>query len=217
VPAPFLKRLNRLKPSLSAVVVYGVTKHDLMQYDPVHETFKYNHWDHDETWADVQAARPAGMSLSIMTMIDPDLAPPGEHLIIITAVAPYDAPAPWPEIKDAYVDALLGEFETVLPDLRSYFELVTAGTPLTIERFTRNHRGATYGWDLRPQQIGSKRLPHRTPIEGLYLSGHWTEEGPASFRVILSGINTATAILADQGEEGVIPSFKPGDIPGLAL
>ena len=28
--------------------------------------------------------------MSIMTMIDPDLAPPDEHLIIITAVAPYD-------------------------------------------------------------------------------------------------------------------------------
>jgi len=49
------------------------------------------------------------------------------------------------------------------------------------------------------------------------LSGHWTEEGPASFRVILSGINTATAILADRGEQDAIPSFKPDDIPGLAL
>jgi prolycopene isomerase len=215
LPAPFAKRLVRLKPSMSAVVVYGMTKHDVLQYEPVHETFKYNHWDHEDTWRDVQAAKPAGMSLSIMTMIDPDLAPPGEHLIIVTAVAPYEAP--WREIKDGYVDALLGEFESVLPGLRSHFELVTAGTPLTIERFTRNHRGATYGWDLRPQQIGSKRLPHRTPIDGLYLSGHWTEEGPASFRVILSGINTATAILADRGEQDAIPSFKPDDIPGLAL
>ena len=217
MPSGFTKRLNRLKPSLSAVVLYGITKHDLSQYDPVHETFKYNHWDHAETWNDVLAAKPAGMSMSLMTMIDPDLAPPGETLIIITAVAPYDAPQPWPEIKDAYVDGLLAEFESVIPNLREHFELVTAGTPLTIERYTRNHRGATYGWDLRPQQIGSKRLPHKTPLEGLYLSGHWTEEGPASFRVILSGINTATAVLADAGTTDAIPSFKPDDIPGLAL
>lgn len=215
VPSSFLKRLNRLKPSLSAFVIYGVTKHDLLQYEPAHETFKYNHWDHEQTWADVQAAKPAGMSLSIMTLIDPDLAPPGEHLIIVTAVAPYEAD--WDAIKADYTDKLLAEFETSLPGLRDHFELMGSGTPKTIERYTRNHRGATYGWDLRPQQIGSKRLPHKTPIDGLYLSGHWTEEGPASFRVILSGINTATAILADAGEHDVIPSFKPDDIPGLAL
>jgi len=46
-----------------------------LQYKPAHETFIYKHWDHDDTWRDVLAGKPAGMSMSIMTMLDPNLAP----------------------------------------------------------------------------------------------------------------------------------------------
>ena len=115
------------------------------------------------------------------------------------------------------MNALLAEFEQTIPNLREHLSFWIGGTPVDIERFTRNHEGATYGWELIPQQIGSKRLSHDTPIQGLYLSGHWTEEGPASFRVVLSGINTASRILADNGMPDAIPSFKPADVPGLAL
>jgi phytoene desaturase len=217
LPSSFVKKLQRLKPSMSACVLYGATNHDVLQYEPAHETFIYKHWDHADTWRDVLAGKPAGMSMSIMTMLDPGLAPAGEHIIIITAVAPYDIGRSWDEHREGYMDSLLAEFEIVVPNLREHLEFSIGGTPLEIERYTRNYEGATYGWELIPQQIGSKRLGHAGPIEGLYLSGHWTEEGPASFRVILSGINTATKILADSGSAETIPSFKPSDIPGLAL
>ena len=217
LPSSFAKKLRRLTPSASACVLYGATSHDVLQYEPAHETFVYKHWSHDDTWRDVLAGKPAGMSMSIMTMLDPDLAPAGDHIIIITAVAPYDIGRPWDTYRDEYMDSLLAEFEPTIPNLREHLSFWIGGTPPDIERFTRNHRGATYGWELVPQQIGSKRLPHAAPIGGLYLAGHWTEEGPASFRVILSGINTASKILADSGSAETIPSFKPADIPGLAL
>ena len=217
LPSKFVKKLHRLKLSMSACAIYGATRQDLLAGDPAHETFVYNHWDHEETWKDIHAGKPGGMSLSVMTMLDPTLAPEGEHLFIVTAVAPYDPGAPWDQIKDRYMDDLLASFETTFPDLRDNLTFMETGTPVTIERYTRSWQGATYGWELIPSQIGSKRLNHDTPIEGLYLSGHWTEEGPASFRVILSGINTATRVLADAGKEGVIPSFKPEDIPGMAM
>jgi prolycopene isomerase len=217
VPASFMKRLHRLKPSASASVVYGATKLDLMQFHPAHETFVYKHWDHEETWKDIQAGKPGGISLSVMTMLDPGLAPPGEHLIIITSVAAYDTGIPWKEAKERYTDELLAEFEPYFPGLRKSLTFLQSSTPLTLERYTRNYRGATYGWELIPPQIGSKRLSHQSPVPGLYLSGHWTEEGPASFRVVLSGINTARVVLADAGVHDSIPSFKPPDVPPLAL
>ena len=218
LPQGYARRLQRLTPSMSACVIYGATSHDLLQYKPAHETFIYNHWDHEQTWQDIQEGKPGGISLSVMTMLDPGLAPPGEHIIIITAVAPYELPGTtWAEHKDWYMDTLLAQFEQAFPDLRKHLSFTVSGTPVALENYTRNWRGATYGWELIPSQIGSKRLGHDTPIEGLYLSGHWTEEGPASFRVVLSGINTATKVLADAGEKDVIPSFKPADIPGLAI
>lgn len=217
LPAPFVRRLQRLKPSMSAFVIYAATSQDLLQFQPAHETFLYKHWDHEETYRDILAGKPGGMSISVMTMLDPSLAPPGEHLLILTAVAPYDIGVPWAGEKERYTEQLLGEFESVFPGLRDGLSFVQSGTPVTLERYTGNYRGATYGWQLTPSQIGSKRLSHRTPIDGLYLSGHWTEEGPASFRVILSGINTARLVLAGAGSGNAIPSFKPADIPPLAV
>jgi prolycopene isomerase len=66
---------------------------------------------------------------------------------------------------------------------------------------------------VTPFQTGNKRLGHDTPIGGLYVAGHWTQEGPGSFRVILSGINTTRLALAEAGLGDVVPSFRPSDLP----
>ena len=217
LPPPFVKRFQRLKPSASACVVYAVSNMDVLKLHPAHETFVYNHWDHEETWKDILAGKPGGISLSVMTMLDPALAPPGEHIIIITAVAAYDIGRSWKDEKERYTEDLLAQFEPSFPGLRASLTYMQSSTPLTLERYTRNHRGATYGWELIPSQIGSKRLSHQTPVAGLYMAGHWTEEGPASFRVVLSGMNTARLVLADSGQPDAIPTFKPPDVPPLAL
>jgi prolycopene isomerase len=220
LPERFVKRMDRMTPSLSAFCVYAATSQDVTEHFRAHETFKYNHWDHEDTWRDVlDGGRPAGMSLSVMTMMDPSLAPAGQHLLIGTAVAPYvrGDGKKWSDDRDRFADALLGEFETLCPGLRENLSFRQGGSPLTIERFTRNHRGATYGWALSPSQIGGKRLAHDTPIGGLFLSGHWTEEGPASFRVVLSGMNTSRMVLGHLGSDMTVPTFRPDDVPQLAL
>lgn len=217
LPTGFVKRYKRMTPSMSAAVVYSATSQDLLALDPAHETFVYNHWDHEETWKDILQGKPGGMSMSVMTMLDPGLAPPGDHLIIITSVAAYDIGRPWYEVKDQYQEDLLAQFEPYFPGLRDGLKFVMSGTPQTLERYTRNHRGATYGWELIPSQIGSKRTKHRGPLDGLYLSSHWSEEGPASFRVVLSGMNTARMVHADLGTGVTVPTFKPDDIPPMAL
>lgn len=217
LPSPYVKRLRRLEPALSAFVVHAVVTEELPDLGSPHEIFVYEHWDHDRTWQDIHEGRHGGLSMSVMTKLDPSLAPPGEHVLIVSSVATYEHQPPWQEIRDSFGDELLAKFESVVPGLRGKIGFVAASTPETIERFTRNHRGAAYGWELSPKQTGSKRLAHRTPIEGLYLSGHWTEEGPASFRVILSGLNTARAVLEDEGVPDAFPSFRPADIPELAL
>jgi len=64
-----------------------------------------------------------------------------------------------------------------------------------MERYTLNLTGSIYGWEVSPQQVGRGRLHHRTPIKGLYLSGHWTQPGGGIYAVTMSGIQTAQMIL----------------------
>ncbi|MCK4943814.1 MAG: NAD(P)/FAD-dependent oxidoreductase, partial [Candidatus Aminicenantes bacterium] len=57
--------------------------------------------------------------------------------------------------------------ETVLPGLSDAIAVKEIGTPLTNWRYTRNYRGAIYGWDQTLNNTGPNRVPHTTPIKNL--------------------------------------------------
>ena len=194
LPDRYLRRLGRMKPSLSAFAIYAATTLDVPSLGLAHETFVYRHWDHDDTYADVLAGKLGGTWLSLPTIHDPSLAPAGEHLVVFTSMMPYDA-ARWEEEKGRYTDEMIAAVEEVMPGFRDSITYITEATPETFEHYTRNTRGAVYGWENIPQQSLPKRLAHRTPIEGLFLSGHWTEPGSSSFRVVYSGVQAAQSIL----------------------
>lgn len=82
-----------------------------------------------------------------------------------------------------------------IPGFRDHITFAEGGTPRTVERFTLNNQGAIYGWDQSPEQSGANRLARVTPIEGLYLAGHWTQPGGGVISVVVSGVQTAQVIL----------------------
>jgi prolycopene isomerase len=214
LPPRFVKRLRRMEPSFSAFAIYAATNLDLAAADAAHETFLYRHWDHEATHQDILAGRPGGIWANVPTLEDPSLAPDGEHLVILTSLAPYDRGQPWANVREAYAEELLGAAdEALFPGLKDHLTFMETATPLTLERFTLNHRGSIYGWAVTPNQVGTKRLGHDTPVEGLYLAGHWTHEGPASFRAILSGIMTGRLVLEHAGLGDTVPTFRPADLP----
>jgi phytoene desaturase len=215
VPAPLLRRTRRMRPSLSAFVIYAATDLDLTQHDAAHETFLYRHWDHDRTYVDVQEGQPGGMWVSVPTLADPSLAPPGQHLVVITSLAPYHTDDSWEADRERFADETLAAVEDAYPGLRRHLTYMETATPHTLRENTLNTDGAIYGWALTPDQAGSKRSPHETPIDGLYLSGHWTHEGAGSFRTILSGVMTARAVAEKAGEREAISAFRPADLPSI--
>lgn len=195
LPGRFVKHLRRMTPSLSAFVVYLATGLDLRQLGAQHEMFFYRSWDHDETYREILAGQPSGITITVPTLVDPSLAPVGEHLLTATTLIPYEMGASWRREKVRYADLLLGELEAVLPDLRHHLTFAEGASPRTMERYTLNLTGAIYGWAASPKQIGRQRLAHRTPIRGLYLAGHWTQPGGGIYGVIASGLQTAQIVL----------------------
>ncbi len=85
--------------------------------------------------------------------------------------------------------------ETVLPGLSDAVEVKEIGTPLTNVRYTRNYRGAIYGWDQTMNNTGPSRVPHTTPIKNLYLAGAWTQPGHGYGAVIPSGLSCFAEIM----------------------
>jgi prolycopene isomerase len=206
LPGSYLKKFNRLRPSLSGVVVFAATRLDVRAAGLAHTTFAFRDWDHDSVHDDVLQGRPGGTWLALPSLVDDSLAPAGEHILVLTSLARYEA-VPTPEERDAFVDQLLTTFEPVLPGLRENLTFLESATPRTLERFSGNQNGALYGWENSPAQSGSRRLTHRTPVEGLFLCGHWTQPGAGSFRAMFSGVETTMNVLgagyADQFLQGL--------------
>jgi len=194
LPRPLVRQLERLHPSLSAFLLFAATSVDIDASGLPHEMFIYKHWDHDETHKDILAGKPGGLWITFPTTFDPSLAPEGEHLVILSSIAPYDVGRPWAEARDAYAEAMLPEIERLLPGFRDQMTYMATATPETFERYSLNHSGAIYGWEATPNQSTGKRLKQRSPIHGLYLAGHWTEPGAGSFRAIYSGMTAALLV-----------------------
>jgi phytoene dehydrogenase-like protein len=52
------------------------------------------------------------------------------------------------------------------------------------------------------------------PVEGLYLSGHWTQPGAGAIRTFVSGFHTAQIVLATTGSEPI--AFNHHTLPPAA-
>jgi phytoene desaturase len=211
VPPGYRRRFDRYRLSPSAFAIYGVLHADPLALGLGHENFAFGGWDHERTWADVEAGRPGGIWLNVPTLLDASLAPAGEHLAILTGLAPH-ADGGWHDRRDGYAAALLDAIDGLVPDARDAIEIVDVATPDTLASFTRNQGGAIYGWENTPMQTASKRLAHRTPVDGLFLSGHWTEEGSGSFRVMTSGRAVAAMVASDLGLPDAVPSLGGGSL-----
>jgi prolycopene isomerase len=214
LPDAFTKRVLRLRPGLSACVFFSITDLDLRQFEVTYEEFLYRHWDHEETYRDILDGKPGGMWFSIPTLLDPSMAGEGEHMLVLTAMAAWDIGRPWAEEKERYLDTVISHLNDLYPGFQEGLKLAELAAPPDLYRFTRNQQGAIYGWEFTPMQSGSKRLPHITPVDGLYLAGHWTQPGAASIRVFVSGIHTAQMVLGRHFPD-VRPDFHHPDMPPL--
>ena len=195
----WLARLERLEPSISGFVVYGATSLDLGAADLAHETFSFEDLDHEGAFRAALAGAPSWLTLTVPTLADPGLAPPGEHLFLLTTLAGYDPPSRWRRDKELLLEHMLALAEGVTPGLRRALTFCEAGTPRTLERYTRNSGGALYGFALSPDQVGPGRPAATTPLPGLLLAGHWTQPGGGVYGALTSGVEAARLALGLPG------------------
>jgi phytoene desaturase len=194
LPERFRRRLARMRPSISAFVLFSAAKLDPAARGLSHEHFVYPDGDYDANFDGVLAGALGGTWFSVPTMHDPTLAPAGEHVIVFSSLMAHDVGEPWEQAKPRYTELLLQAAEQTLPGYRDALTFADGATPETFQRYTLADRGAAYGWENTPDQTVPKRLDFRTPVEGLFLAGHWTHPGTGSIRCLLSGAQTAAAI-----------------------
>ncbi len=196
-PKRYLARLNKMQYSSSIFVVYIATDLDLFSLGVHHEGFYYDDWDHEANYSNSLNSEicPKWLSITIPTLVDDTLAPAGQHVLQLTRLVSYDSQLNWRQHKAEYVEAMIEFADKKIAGLKSHLLFIDAGSPTTLERYTSNYKGAAYGWDVTPAQVGAGRAAIDAPIEGLFFAGHWSSPGGGVTGVSYSGMMAAQKIL----------------------
>jgi phytoene desaturase len=141
----------------------------------------------------------------IPTHFDPSIAPPGCQILIVQRPSPVrvDQVTDWPAHKAQMEGQTLARLRKILPNIDEHIVHCSSASADTSFRFTQNWQGAMLGWEMSPGQLGPYRLPIYTPVDNLYLTGHWTQPGGGITPVIVSAQRAARMILTgrDEGRE----------------
>jgi len=209
-------RLEQMQPSISFYVAYvGVNCQPSAIGVPRGNYFQFYDLDPAESYRKVQAheLEHTDWSSTCNEGIDEDMSPPGCGIVsFVEATTARD----WFTMDDAAYRAakadvqarLLAKYEARFPGLLGRAEVIEFGTPRTMARFSRNHAGAVYGFAQTKDQAGAKRLRNRTPINGLFLSGAWTWSGGGYEGAIMTGVQTAQAVMQELELEPRAPRIR---------
>lgn len=169
--------------------------------DPARDPADVTHHDANKMYRDIISGKKPeliGVFSPVLSNFDPRLAPPGRQLISAVTGAPYES-----------VDSELSEDEWCRLMLKSFFGSFPEAEKhvIRIDTFPASFMARWLGKTNGPiisnaqvvGQVAEKRLPHRTPVKGLYLAGdNSAGRGVGTELATRSGIDCADEIIHDQ-------------------
>jgi phytoene dehydrogenase-like protein len=124
------------------------------------------------------------MDIVIPSMIDPNMAPPGKHVMsVFVQYAPYNVNGGWTDAKrDALGDTVIKTLARYAPNIESLILHRQVLTPADIERVLGLSEGNIFQGELALQQLFFLRpvpawAKYRTPIRGYWQCGAGTHPG----------------------------------------
>ena len=159
----------------------------------------------ERAWDDAKYGRPSErplLEMTVPTMYDPSLAPPGMHIMgIFLQYAPYTLRnTTWDDQREPFAARVLDVIEEYAPNIRSLIVDQQVLTPLDLERRFGITGGNIFHGEMSLDQMYSMRpaagwARYRTPVPGLYLCGSGAHPGGGVMGA--PGYNAAKEILKD--------------------
>jgi phytoene dehydrogenase-like protein len=141
----------------------------------------------ERAWDDAKYGRASErplLELTIPTMYDSSLAPPGKHIMgIFLQYAPYTLrEGTWDELREPFGDRVISLIEEYAPNIRQIVDHRQVLTPLDLERRFGITGGNIFHGEMSLDQMFVMRpvagwARYRTPVAGLYLCGSGAHPG----------------------------------------
>jgi phytoene dehydrogenase-like protein len=155
----------------------------------------YNHSKYDEF-----SSAPM-LEITVPTVADPALAPPGKHVMsVIAQYAPYQLAGGWASQRQRFIDHVLDALSVYAPQLRSAVVASELLSPRDIEREFRISGGHWHHAELALDQFFVVRpvpgaAQYQAPVAGLFLCGAGCHPGGGVMGV--AGRNAALRVLSE--------------------
>ncbi len=142
----------------------------------------------ERAFGDAAAGRVSELpvvELTLPSVLDPTLAPPGKHVASIFAqyapVLPADDPR-WSGLRQAIRDRVLSAIENLAPGFKSSIEQIEVLAAPDLERVFGLTGGNIFHGAMTPDRLlflrpSARLAPYRTPVDGLWLCSSATHPG----------------------------------------
>lgn len=142
-----------------------------------------------------RASREPVLEMTIPSIVDPSLAPPGKHVAsLFVQYAPYRlSEGTWDEQREPFGDRCIDLLARYAPNIRRLIVGRQVLTPLDLERTYGLTGGNIMQGAMGLDQLGPMRLSYKTPVKNLFLCGAATHPGGGVIGAC--GRNAAAAIL----------------------
>jgi phytoene dehydrogenase-like protein len=184
------RNLNNMSPSLSFFILYIGLEKPFKGLPPRGTNMWYlPYYDLDEIYHNITQCNfdKAGMYL---LRVSPD-----KRTLLASFLAPFKTESFWRQHKKGIAQDFLNKIEDLIPNLKKHIVYFDAATPATLYRYTRNYKGAAFGWEKTPSQTFDPLFSRATFVPGLYLTGHWTSTAYGMPGACYSGYDTMRRIL----------------------
>jgi phytoene dehydrogenase-like protein len=136
-----------------------------------------------------------GFLIYIPSMHSPEMAPPGKHAVTIYTVGPHELKeGTWEERREEMADKLIMEAEKIIPGLYEGSEVKIIMTP---DDFKKRINVIRHSFGGTAPVMGEQNPAHRTPIQGLWYIGAYSESGGGVAGAALGARNVAKKILKE--------------------
>ncbi|HEX3018718.1 MAG TPA: NAD(P)/FAD-dependent oxidoreductase [Chitinispirillaceae bacterium] len=191
----WLRRLNNLKPSFSAVALYLGLKSNISDMIPNNIHFCFSNSDDDRIYERI--ITNGSSDIDHLLFLHPKCNENAQTLTILSYIQ-QSFSSDWKQDKKILAKKMLSEAEIFFPGLNQQIELIEIGSPATFQRYTGNTNGALYGFENTKHIYGEAKIPSTTHLSNLYQTGHWGKPGGGIWNSMYNGYVTSLLISQNQ-------------------
>lgn len=192
-PRKYLAKIKNGPVSISVANAFlglDMDDEELGEALKVHHTIYWRTYSSPWNDYDPELHRKGWEMVSWESKFDKSLAPKNKNSIIIQVPVPYNWMNGWKtgttdpmkrnaaykKLKEKVLDDIIKDTEYVIPGITDKVEYKELATPRSLSRFTLNPEGSIMGWsyDMYNTPLFGRFGQFITPVENLYMAGHYS-------------------------------------------